>query len=275
MQSGRKEASSRGILEHVSERFILGDRVQVRAKFFNTQMQPIKPEDRQVLLTLKSPPGEGREEAPSVMAMTPVPGQEGYFATGFVVKRVGKYEFEVTTHAPDLKEPDVRLTHEFRVERVDEERDFTKPDFALLHRLASVADPDKLAEDKKLQAALTRARESAREYETANDKRRSDSEDENADRYFFELRDVHLIPSLISKKEEPFENKHREIDLWDLSIEDAWRQVSHYWQGLPPAERVAERDDWMSWLLSAPWALVAFVTLLSLEWLTRKLLRLA
>src|SRR5262249_54002854 len=76
-----------------------------------------------------------------------------------------------------------------------------------------------------------------------------------------EAEKVALIPACIEQQTNTFRNRGAIVDLWDKPAEVGWAKVLEF--------TAAGRT------ISVGWVLLAIVGLLSLEWLTRKLLRLA
>jgi hypothetical protein len=160
------------------------------------------------------------------------------------------------------------LEGDFTVSRSDPERDFTRPDYVALHRLASEAT--ELSESARRQpnlfAALERGERAVREQLQEAEEAASQASPENAIRRLFVLLpDSQAIPDVLESITTESRAVGRVQDIWDKGFDYLW----FYWQSLwGPAEQPKETHG-------PPWALVVVVTLLSLEWLSRKLLRLA
>src|SRR5262249_40303258 len=130
------------------------DYVVVEAQLFDAELKPLKIEgDAKVLLRVLPP--ENVADAPKEwaegMPMKADPGKPGWYSLRFAVRRAGKYGLELRFPGSNEK-----LTGRFRVDATDPERDDTKPNFALLHRLASEAK-DVHLHDEQLRKAFTEA----------------------------------------------------------------------------------------------------------------------
>jgi hypothetical protein len=189
-------------------------------------------------------------------------GFEGYY-TGQVTADPrqmppGDHRYRVVVDVPDS--PGDTIEGEFTVKRSDPELDNPRPDFAALALAAGtvdevkgrVADPAVLAQLVGSAGDPAKAKLAFRLGET--DK-------------------LALIPQCLEAKSQTSRNRGPVDDLWDKP-----RTVTLFGRPL----RVVEFDTTgVSWLMIPPqtvrvgWVLVAAVGLLSLEWLTRKLLRLA
>jgi hypothetical protein len=96
----------------------------------------------------------------------------------------------------------------------------------------------------------------------------------DVERLFFEMDDAHLIATCIDSKVVPYRSEGKAEDFWDkgwtvfadLSNPEKASVENKSWSDL----------TWEDWLTKGiPWVLVILVVLLSIEWLTRKLLTLA
>jgi hypothetical protein len=180
----------------------------------------------------------------------------GWFTARFPVRRSGRYEVEVKV--PGSIEV---LSGKFRVEAVDPERDDTRPNFALLHRIASEAREVQLVDERKrpgfLQALAVSKNRMLEQTRLMGGGPRSLAPENQTDRLFFDLDNAHWIAECLPSEVVPFRTEGKVTDLWD--------------KGITLFAHLEHPDD----ASGPPWALVWLVTLLGGEWLTRKLLKLA
>ena len=189
-------------------------------------------------------------------------GFEGYY-TGQVTADprqmpAGDHRYRVVVDVPDS--PGDTLESEFLIRRSDPELDNPRPDFAALAQAAGTADEVKgrIADPAVLAALVGPAGDPAKA------------------KLAFRLGEtdkLSLIPQCLEAKSQTSRNRGPVDDLWDkpATMTLLGREV-----------RVIEFETTgVSWLMIPPqtvrvgWVLVAAVGLLSAEWLTRKLLRLA
>lgn len=259
----------RGVLV-MGREFTAGQVVRLEAQLFGRDLQPLTrsagPKAR-----LKPPTGV---TAPAVVELQPKPTQGdawlGWFQGRFTLSAPGEYRLEL-----QVPETGDLLTSRFLVKEANPEQQNTKPDFGHLYQLSSEAaevlprvnDPQTQGElARALEAAALRVQRAAEENRTEAGSRTGATSTETRDsqapekdklRLLFDLNTARLIPSClvadsrILKSRGPFE------DLWD----EGFNVVSGSVFGEGPTR--------MSWLL------MLVVGLLSVEWLTRKLLKLA
>ncbi len=205
----------------------------------------IKIQKGEMKLALK-PRGIGQLK-PSDLEQTlkPKVGSDGIFSVQFRLSSPGIFDVELTV-------PDMNLTESgtLVVDPSNLEKDDTRPDFDTLYKLASNAEDVKLRmsgkEYDELLKALARPKLEG-EGESAKTKI-----DKDKPRLFFDLSNADQIPTCIDKDESVQKSRGKPEDLWDTGF---WKAND----GKP--------------ILSI--VLVVVVGLLSLEWLIRKLLRLA
>lgn len=258
--------SRRGVLV-MGREFTAGQFVRLEAQLFGRDLQPLST-TALPKVHLKAPPGV---TLPPQVEMQPKPTQggpwAGWFQARFRVNAPGEYRLEL-----QIPETGDILQGRFTVKEANPELDNTRPDFAQLYQLASEAtDVLPRVRDKQAQQELLNALEgtAARLLQAVTDETTkaprpgkaapdSPGKDREAPRLFFDLGTAHLIPayliadSKVQKSRGPFE------DLWD--------------RGFSLSERGLLGSDtpvWVSYLL------LLVVGLLSVEWLTRKLLKLA
>jgi hypothetical protein len=254
---GKREAA-RGLLV-VGSRYVEGDIVVVEAQVFDAELRPLKPDPNAKVL-LKVVPPETVTDAPREwhdgLPMEADTGRPGWFTVRFQAKKSGKYGIEVRIPGSNEK-----LLGKFRVESSDPERDDARPDLAALHRIATEAKKASMLDERKrpdLLKALAKAREAILSEEQAGSPgARALAETAAGDRLFFDLETAPWIAECIDSTVVPFRTEGKVSDIWDKG-----------WTVFSDLEHPDDADG-------PPWALVLVVLLLSFEWLTRKLLKLA
>jgi hypothetical protein len=170
--------------------------------------------------------------------------RDGWFTARFLARVPGDYELQILV--PETKDTQ---TQKFSVKESNPELDDTRPDFDRLYRLASEADdvlnrvPDAVA--KELKQRLTRPKLGA----AGEDAKDKGEISEDKARLYFDLKNAELIPSCMLPDVKEQVSKGPVDDLWDKGFR------------LGP--------------IDLPYVLLLGVGLLSVEWLIRKLLRLA
>ncbi len=218
--------------------------IEFEGKFEGKDGEPLPPGPKVPTVQVAAPPGMADTVAPRPFEMKAKPNGEGWFSGRFQVRAAGDYT--LTVKNPETGDA---LTHRFSVKEANPEMDNTRPDFQTMYELASEAD-DVLgrmgdAERQELKRSLQRPR------------MESDSQADNKDdkmRLYFDLKNAHLIPACMRPDVQTLRNRGPIEDLWDDSFV--------IWDREPQP-------------VTMSYVLVAIVGLLSLEWLTRKLLRLA
>lgn len=255
---GKKE-SSRGLLM-VSSRYSEGDPVLVEAELLDNDLRPLAADSRTpVLLKVNAPAGvEVPKEWKDGLPMAADKGKPGAFSARFLVKNAGKYSVELRVPGSGEKLPPAH----FVVETSDPERDDTRPDHALLHRLASVSQGVKLLDESKraafVESVSDARKQMVRDAQTAPGGAAASLKPENElERLFFNLNTMHWIPECLDSNIVPFTTEGRVYDLWDKSV-----------------TVLAHLDD-PDQARGPSWALLLVCLFLGGEWLTRKLLRLA
>ncbi len=230
--------------------FVTNQFIEMKAKIDNKGGEPLpKTSKPEVKLTL--PAGVNPEEIPTKLYMTAVPNSDGYFSVRFQTKSPGDYIL-------DLKVPETGDTyqHKFKVNQANPELDNTRPDFETMYKLASPATEvlNRLSDEadkNELKKRLVRPKiELAREANNPKEVK------EEVPRLYFTLDNADVIPRCMKSVVNSNRNRGLVEDLWD----DGWVLVDRE----PPEEP-----------FKMPYVLTAVVGLLSVEWLTRKLLRLA
>jgi hypothetical protein len=262
-------ASRRGVIV-MGQEFTAGQVVTLQAQLFGRDLQPLPP-----TVTAKvqlQPPTGAPVPAPIDLQPKPSQGGEwaGWFQARFRVQVPGEYRLNL--RIPDTGDS---LPGRFLVKEANPELDNTRPDFGLLYQLASdMTDVSPRVKDKReldeLRGVLegTAARLLQHVDEAGEEKPsappahddRALRKDENlktprskgVPRLFFELSTAHLIPKCMVADSKVQRSRGPVKDLWDEG----------FGLGFGSAYRMA-------------FVLLSIVTLLSLEWLTRKLLKLA
>ena len=220
--------------------------IEFEGKFEGKEGEPLAPGPKAPTVKLSPPPGVAETVVPKPFEMKAKPNGEGWFSGRFQVRAAGDYT--LTVKNPETGDT---LTHRFSVKEANPEMDNTRPDFQTMYELASEAD-DVLgrmgdAERQELKRSLQRPKmEGAVQNENKDDKVR----------LYFDLKNAQLIPTCMRPDVQTLRNRGPIADLWDDGFV-IWKREAPY----PPIK--------MSYVL------LAAVGLLSLEWLTRKLLRLA
>jgi hypothetical protein len=244
------------------------DYVYVEAKILGRDMQPLpmaaKPE---VAIT----PPSGVDAATlfgknkGVFEMSPKKGGdwEGYFMTRFLVNSPGEYKLKLKV--PEINDEQATT---FTVESADPEKDETRPDMALIYDLASDADlvlkriDENSALAKELRQRLMKSRPVVEDANKSDSKTISDKE---TLKLVFDLKSAELIPNCMLLDAKKIENRGPVADLWDDGF------AMPQWSWLPQWMKSSTEDE----PAKVSYLLVGVVGLLSIEWLTRKLLRLA
>jgi hypothetical protein len=232
--------------------------VDIEAKIDGKGGEPLPRNARPPRVLFKAPVGVTEREFPAEAEMRPKPGQghEGYFVARVQPHTPGEYGLEIKV--PDTGDSE---SSRFSVREANPEMDNTRPDFDTLWRLASPAQPvlDRMA-DEAAKAAV-RQRLQRPKVDGSGDSAPSPAEEPAGGsglRLYFDLNSADLIPSCIPlRKPDIRRSRGAIVDQWDTGFDLPWWTDS---SGEPVK---------MSWVLTAA------VGLLSLEWLTRKLLRLA
>ena len=231
----------RGVLV-MGKSFTANQFVRVEAQLFGREMLPL-PRSERPKIQLRGPGGTPALPAVDMQAKpSAADNWNGWFAGRFLVTSPGAYELQL----PIPGTADI-LTSKFVVKEANPEMDQAMPDFVQLQQLASEAT-EVLARNaevrKKLEPILLRTNQRAA-LPAGNDS--------EALRLYFDLKGAEAIPECMVTD--------RRVHRSRGPIKDLWEEGFIVKDGEPP------------WKLS--YALLAAVALLSLEWLTRKLLKLA
>jgi hypothetical protein len=216
--------------------------VEVEAKIDGRGGEPLPPDAKPPEISLELPLELGAK--PEKLLMRAKPRSEGWFVGRFQPRYPGEYNLHLS-----VPETGDALSKRFSVKPANPEMDNTRPDFKEMYDLASeadlvlarLADTEKAELRKRLQRAHTAT---------------SVKSEEDKPRLYFSLDSADVIPACMTKKEDVRRNRGPVKDLWD--------------DGVTVWERPAPQPP-----VKLSYVLIAAVGLLSMEWLIRKLLRLA
>jgi hypothetical protein len=222
--------------------------VRVEARLFNRDMQPLDPRTR-LKVEIKPPSGVSMQQP--TFEMQAKPGQEkeatGWFTGRFLVTAAGN-NYEIKLQVPGTADI---LSKKFDVKPSDPEMDNTMPDFGQMRQLASKATDNVLTRvtDNEVRNRIKQVLERTNKLPTHDT-----VEDKDAGlRLYFDRNTADIIPECMITDRKTHRNRGPVRDIWD--------------------EGVIVRDGDPPWKLS--YTLLIAVGLLSVEWLTRKLLKLA
>lgn len=250
-------SSKRGVLV-MGKQFSAGNFVRLEAQMFGPDSNPL-PETVEVKGFI-SPLNNSDPKARKEIRLSPKRSSVtwgGWFQGRHLVENPGEYQIEI----PIPNSPDA-LRGKILVKESNPELDMVRPDFRAMYQMASDIDDvmsritDKSVADR-LQKAVGQRRVRS---ETPSGAKSDDVEpvaDRGADkpRLFFDLHTAEVIPDCMLALTEVQKNKGKIDDLWDKGI------VLGYDSHNTP--------------IRLPFVLFGIVGLLSMEWLIRKLLRLA
>lgn len=225
---------------YMAPTFKAGGYVSYSAHLFGRDMRPLDGRGEAPRPDLSVlPPGVIK---PKLEPMRYKQGSEGWFEGRFIAPAEGRYELSLLVPGTS-----VTLTKAFVVKEANPEKDNTMPDFAALKDLASDAAPVlrrvKDLDRKALHDALLQS-----------NRPESPGEPTQELKLYFGRDNAAAIPNGMIADPRPLRTRGQDRDLWDngWTLDDA-----------KPRPHVLS------------WAMVAIIGLLSVEWLTRKLLKLA
>lgn len=249
--SSASQAGDKGRVKlYMVKNYSTNNIIRFEARLLGRDMKPLSP-DETVKAKVSVP---GSNAPPRLVTMDPKinPAEfrkmsreeqekswEGTFAGRFQIDTPGNYELEV--QVPNTSDKDSK---KFTVSESNPEFDNTRPDFASLRQMASLATLVHSRINEEARAKL--------DGELARTNSPLTRDNDKDTRLFFDLRSAGLIPDIMTVKPLPQENRGPVKDLWDWGFEF----------GDNPPMKVSA-------------ALILIVGLLSIEWLTRKLLKLA
>jgi len=231
--------SRRGVIV-MGQEFPAGQFVPMEAQLFGRDLRPL-PEAATPQIQVQPPHGE-----PLNFALKAKPSQggewAGWFQTRFRVTEPGEYRLNLK-----ISETGETLPRRFTVKESNPELDNTRPDFGQMYQLATKS-PEA---DEDLRLALEGT--AARLLQQGDEHPERDGKvNKEPLRLFFDLSSAKIIPRYLLTESKVQEHRGAVQDLWD--------QGFSLWPGT--SVRMA--------------TVLLFVTvLLSVEWLTRKLLKLA
>jgi von Willebrand factor type A domain len=199
-----------------------------------------KGKDKPPSIKLKPPAGVNLEGLKAEQNM--LYKADGLWGVQFQLRAPGTYGLTVTV--PETNDTE---SFNFKVEETSIEKENTRPDFEAMLKLASdagsvlsrVSAADKIVLESSLRAAQRGA--------SADDKLK----------LLFDLKSAEMIPNCMSAKDEVTSNKGPLTDIWDEGF------------------TIYNRSPADGGPIKLSYVLLLVVGLLSIEWLTRKLLRLA
>lgn len=245
----------------VGKEGVSGAPLRVQARILNESAKPYEPTQITTKFSIvrESPGGEKHPLGPWELSpkQTSTGGFDGYYAGQVLLDPKnfppGDYIYRVVIEVPDSAGD--TLTDTFSVRKSDPEMDNTKPDFPSMLKMASEFGADfqaKLPVKVKLEMGQKLPKL------------------EGAPRLAYKIADTELlalIPECMKTEKRSNQNRGPVRDLWDRGLT------------MPTAEA---SSGWVQKYLVSWWSgqrlsivLLAVVFLLSLEWLVRKLLRLA
>jgi hypothetical protein len=297
---------TRRIVPSLGNKFASGQFVPIEAQFFGKDLRPldqnVNPKPKVVL---HPPVGVELPKTDYELSPKATGGGEwdGRFDTRVLIRAPGEYSVDFTFGQSG--EPTV--TQKFKVTETDAEMENTRPDLAAAYELASDAEPVlERMDDPAKKAELRKALQRARAADAGGDK--AAGGDKEKMRLVFDLHGAALIPDCMKTVVNKQESRGKVEDVWDFGLPLSnvlyWFAIAMaalagvlalvglaiYASGRPALGTlvgagmvgalalIAFVGRW--YLSSNPGitfsvVLGAIVILLSIEWLTRKLLRLA
>jgi hypothetical protein len=235
--------------------------VDVEVKVEARGDEPAGRGDRAPKIFVQLPTGVPEGAMKTEVEMRAKPGRDGEYTATLRPPLPGEYGLQVKL--PDPRDPGRYLeadsvSQRITVKEANPEMDNTRPDFDTMYRLASPAAEvvARMTDDAARQEL--RRRLAPPKLEQPAEKAASPepgAAPEESFRLYFDLQNAELIPACMVTKQDTRRSRGPVQDLWD--------------EGFTLWENSAGQPVKMSYVL------VAAVGLLSLEWLTRKLLRLA
>jgi hypothetical protein len=247
----------------VGKEAVSGAPLRVQARILNESAKPydVGRIDPKFKIVQEVPGGEPRQFGPWPLTAKQAPGGafDGYYAGQVLLDPQqfpagGEHVYRVVVDVPDSVGD--TLTGEFRIRRSNPEMDNTKPDYVALLKMASEYDEDfraRLSDKLKVELGSKLPKEGS------------------VPRLAFKIGDrkaLELIPECMQTKKTQTQSRGPVNDLWDRGV-----TMPTYDAELSPTVRKYFVSWWSGQRLSV--VLLAVVFLLSLEWLCRKLLRLA
>ena len=243
----------------------------IEAKVEGKGGEPLGPRAKQPVVKIILPTGANPADMKTEVEMKPAgAGREGVFQVRVVPRTAGEYAMEIKS--PETGDA---VSQRFTVKEANPEMDNTSPDFPAMYRLASPATEVLVrvgeATRTELTARLQRPRFTAEAEQRSPPAAAAPAEEkgdarEEPYRLYFDLKNADLIPDCMTPKVSTRRSRGPVVDQWDQSwpVNGLWDWAYRLVGSEPPSRPV-----------EVPVVLAAVVGLLSVEWLTRKLLRLA
>jgi hypothetical protein len=248
--SGSQGKSHKRIVPYIGPKYVGNKPFEFEAKIDGKGGEPLSKNAKPPLLTLEVPAG-APEEAPR--ELKPKAQSSGMFSHRLQLRMAGEYKWK-------LKVPETNDTAEgsFHIDEPNPELDNTRPDFEQLWQLASPAEAVlnriELDSDKnEVLKSLSRGRPSVGKGDKEEGKEEGQREKL---RLYFTLSNAHLIPRCM--------NYVPKVQRSKGAVEDQWDEGFTVVPAEPPKQPI-----------KLSYVLLLVVGLLSVEWLVRKLLRLA
>jgi hypothetical protein len=222
--------------------FRAGQYVPIAARLFGRDLSPLGRSEHPVA-QVRGPQDAKPVTVPLLPKAVSASDSEGWFEGRCLARDAGIYTISVPV--PTTAEI---LTRKFSVKESNPEQDNTRPDFASLYALASDADQVFARIDPHLKARVEQ------ELDRTNGPLRTGAAGSQRPlRLYFDLKGADVIPLCMVTERKTQKSRG--------PIQDIWDDGPIVRSGDPP--------------LKMSWALVIIVSLLSTEWLVRKLLKLA
>lgn len=245
--------SRRGVIV-MGQEFTAGQFVPMEAQLFGRDLKPL-PETATPQIQVQPPHGEPLKFE---LKAKPSQGSEwaGWFQTRFRVTEPGEYRVNLK-----ISETGETLPRRFTVKESNPELDNTRPDFGQMYQLASDMSAVLPRLDKQGEEELRQALESTAarllhrvdESKPANERGEQNTKaGKEPLRLFFDLSSAKLIPKCMVTESKVQRSRGAVQDLWDQGF-TLWSDPS----------------------IQMATVLLLVTALLSIEWLTRKLLKLA
>jgi hypothetical protein len=245
----------------VGREAVSGAPLRVQARILNESARPYEPGrlDPKFKIVQEAPGGARREFGPyDLAAKVATGGFDGYYAGQVQLDPKqfppGDFVYRVVVDVPESAGE--TLTGEFRIRQSNPETDNTKPDYAAMLKMASVFDE------------LVRARLPEKLQGEFGNKLPKEAGVPKLAFKISETELLKLIPECMKAEKRLMQSRGPANDLWDRGV-----TMPTYDGEMSPNSRKYLVSWWSGLRLSV--VLLAVVGLLSLEWLARKLLRLA
>jgi hypothetical protein len=249
---------------NMASKFTAGKLMQINVHLMTEEFKPV-PDTTEVIAKITPPAGVTVGTDNTIRLAPNRQGDwAGLFDARLKLEIAGEYQISVP-----VPHSDARLTHTFTVKESNPELDDTRPNFALLWDLAGKVSELQCTDAQKDE--LKRKLETAIQRPDPDKKVPAESAARDQDRrLFFDLKTAPLIPDYLIERHDVQRNRGPIKDLWDEgpSVATGYNWVRKtLGLGLPELNKEADTRVGL--------ALFAIVGLFSIEWLTRKLLKLA